>query len=222
MSDVRFSVPLKYRRGSQRGDERASVDSALRQLDYLGSLRPVEGSAMLDFGCGVKLSQALYERDSPQQVYVGLDVYGELIEHLQARLRDDPKYQYATVDFHNAMYNRQGRKMTPESELPIAPQSFDIITLFSVITHMAPEDAAAILHILRRYAAGHTLLLFSTFVDDTLDTDFVDEDSARPLLRARYRRAFIEGITRDAGWRIEALRPPLRGLIQHHFICYPA
>lgn len=94
--------------------------------------------------------------------------------------------------------------------------------MFSVITHMEPEDARAILQILRRYAGSDTLLLFSTFIDDAQHEDFVDENSERPLLRARYRRSFIEGITRDAGWRIEELRRPISGVIQHHLLCYPA
>lgn len=222
MNDVKLSIPLKFRRGSQRGNERASVDSALSQLDYLDGIRPIAGSTILDFGCGVKLTQGLYERDSPQRRYVGLDVYRQMIEYLQECLQDDPKYSYATVNFQNTMYNREGVRMTADSVLPIDDQHFDIITMFSVITHMEPEDARAILQILRRYAGSDTLLLFSTFIDDAQHEDFVDENSERPLLRARYRRSFIEGITRDAGWRIEELRRPISGVIQHHLLCYPA
>lgn len=222
MTDVKLSIPLKFRRGSQRENQRASVDSALAQLDYLDAIRPIAGSTILDYGCGVKLTQSLYERDSPQRLYVGLDVYRQMIEYMQERLQSDPKYSYATVNFQNSMYNPDGIRMTADSMLPIDDQHFDIITLFSVITHMQPEDVRAILQILRHYASNDTLLLFSTFIDDSQSEDFVDENSERPLLRARYRRSFIEGITHDAGWRIEALRRPISGVIQHHLLCYPA
>lgn len=218
---VKLSIPLRFRRGLLRGDERASVDSALQLLACVNEIVPLAGRKLLDFGCGVKLVQGLHELDYQLCKYTGVDVYREMIEHLRSQVID-PRFEFAALDFHNAMYNKAGRPMTADERLPIADDRFDVITMFSVITHMAPADTAATLSILRGYAADDARLVFSTFIDPNQPEDFVDKIPDRPLLNAFYRRSFIEQLVADAGWRILSLNHPVAQLIHHHYVCSPA
>lgn len=176
---------------------------------------------MLDFGCGVKLAQALYERDSPQALYVGLDVHAAMIAEMTRLLAGDPRYVFALVPFRNAMYNPTGEPMRPDCALPVPPGGYDLLTMFSVVTHMAPDDAFAILSILRRHAAEGGRLVFTCFVNPAQAQDFIDSDPERPLLRALYRKAFMEDLIGRAGWTIESYGRPIKGVMQHHYICAP-
>jgi SAM-dependent methyltransferase len=166
----------------------------------------------------VKLVQGLAERDDPHKKYVGLDVHSGLIEFLRANCSPD-KFEFATVDFYNKMYNRHGQKMAPGCRLPISDDTFDLLTMFSVITHMEPGDASAILNILGSYAHRDSKLLFSAFVDAQQEEEFVDKDPEKPLRHAYYRKDFLERIIAEAGWKIIEDRPRIRSVIQHHYIC---
>lgn len=219
--EVKFSVPERFRRGSLRTDERASVDSAHELLGIVGGIVPVGGRKILDFGCGVKLVQALLEQDYGHVRYAGVDVYAEMIDYLRSHV-NDPRFEFGTLNFHNAMYNKKGMPMTAESRLPIADDLFDIITMFSVITHMVPEDALATFRILRGYAAPGAKLIFSTFIDAAQTEDFIDKVPDRPLLNAFYRKEFLDGLIERGGWLIASFNKPVGSVIQHYYVCAPA
>ncbi|MBU1211492.1 MAG: class I SAM-dependent methyltransferase [Alphaproteobacteria bacterium] len=222
MATVKLSVPKKFRRGALRDDEAASLRSAFEIMKLVDAARPVAGARWLDFGCGVKMAQALCERDSPQALYAGLDVYTAMIDHMRKALAGDARYMFATVPFQNDMYNPKGDAMTPQSVLPLSGEPFDILTMFSVITHLAPHDTAAILEILRRYAAADGRLVFSCFVDAEQIKPFFDEVPDKPLLRARYRKSTMEDMIRAANWKIVEDVRAVPGVIQHRYVCAPA
>ncbi len=59
----------------------------------------------------------------------------------------------------------RGRPLSNETELPLPLQAFDVVSLFSVITHQSPDDAAFIFTLLRRHTAAEGRLLFTCFLD---------------------------------------------------------
>jgi SAM-dependent methyltransferase len=215
---VRFSVPLRFRRGSLREDERASVESGRALLSLIARFAPLEQAKILDFGCGVKLVQALLQDDCPIRKYLGVDVHGEMIEFLRANVRDK-RFEFGTLNFHNRMYNKSGEAMTTGSLLAISPDTFGILTMFSVVTHLEPGDTLAALGILRRYAAEGAKLIFSAFIDPGQKEEFIDTIPDRPLLNAVYRRDFLEDLIGKAGWQIESFNRPIASVIQHHYVC---
>src|SRR5262245_5543676 len=62
---------------------------------------------ILDFGCGVRFSQALINTNFSVGQYVGVDVYRPMIDFLQNSVRDD-RFSYIFVDSYHAMYNPAG------------------------------------------------------------------------------------------------------------------
>lgn len=221
-NDVAFSVPQLFRRGSLQNDERASVNSALKLLDFVRKHAKVEGARMLDFGCGVKVSQALRELGDPQELYFGFDVFTEMVDYLKETLKDNPKYDYDNVPFYNEMYNKNGEPMTADSTLPIKEASFDTALMFSVITHMVPEDSIATLSVLRRYMKPDGRLVFWAFADPDQEIDFFDENPKRPLLRAKYSSDYMVKIIEQTGWKIIDQRLRKREHTQTDYICTPA
>ena len=219
MSEVKLPIPLKFRRGSLRENEAKSLDSAIKLLDWVSKEKSIQGARILDFGCGVKISQALFQLDSPQQLYFGLDVYEEMVQYLKDALSDYPNYAFESVNFWNEMYNQDGEVMTRDSILPVGDGKFDILMMFSVITHMNPKDSDAVLGILRRYAARDSKLFFWAFADEAQSEDFIDYDPRRPLLRAKYRRSFLESIIADTGWKIERAVEIVRNHKKVRYVC---
>jgi hypothetical protein len=124
---------------------------------------------LLDFGCGVKFTQALINHSLPIKKYVGIDVDREMIDFLRANVHD-PRFEYFHIDAGNDMYNPGGKVLSEQTELPIEGRSFDVICLFSVFTHLAPQDYRTILKLMRRHVKPDDGRLFYTlFIDERTD-----------------------------------------------------
>jgi SAM-dependent methyltransferase len=153
---------------SARGNEAWERESALWLLERMcerigrGDLGDTE---VLDMGCGVKFTKALLNEGLPIKRYVGIDVYREMIEHLDGDV-DDPRFEYFHVDVKNDLYNPSGEPLTEEFRLPLSDQRFDLICLFSVFTHLPPDDYRAMLKVLRRHVRPDGRLFFTLYVNE--------------------------------------------------------
>jgi SAM-dependent methyltransferase len=241
-----LKIPRQFSR-SAKTDEEWARRSALWQLgfvrDRLG-LPDLADVAVLDVGCGVKLTAALIEEDIPIGRYVGVDVYREMIEFLDAEV-EDPRFGYHHVEFHNELYNPDGTPMTSASRLPVEENAFDVIWLFSVFTHLAPHDFRTMLRVLRPHARDDGRLLFSLYLDEvtpgghgftdavhqklalngatpapTLD-GFMDVFPEHPLRVALYSRRLALELIADTGWDVVEVNDP-GPFIQHSIVCAPA
>ena len=215
-------VPADLRRGAAKGDELLQVEQGVRLLglvrDRLG-LGTLAASRILDVGCGTKLAQAILNREVPVGHYAGLDVYREMIDFLRSEVKD-PRLEFHHVDFHNEMYNPGGKKMSPEDRLPVGEQLFDVLVLFSVFTHLAPDDYRSMLQVLRKHVAPDGRLLFTLFIDPLPVSDFRDAVPGKPLLWAYYSEPYARELIAGTGWEPLELHPP-GDETQHYFICRP-
>ncbi len=242
-SAPRIKIPDRLRRGNRKTDERESVDSGRDLIAYMTKVLGKEtlaDSRILDVGCGTKFTQAFIDYDIPVGEYVGLDVYRDMIEYLDRAVTDD-RFSYRHMDIHNAMYNPQGQKLTTQTQLPLQKSHFDIISLFSVFTHIEPEDYHNMLCVLRPHIKASGKIIFSVFIEeltgngyglyeqlaaDSRDTwqpsglDFHDASPDKPLRWAIYSKEHALRLIDDTGWKIEKLHLP-NELVQHHFVCTP-
>lgn len=145
-----------------------------------------------------------------------------MIDFLAQATQEDPRYLFQAVDFQNDMYNPDGRPLDGQKGLGLMPPGYDLLTMFSVVTHMTPQDTRSTLTALRQHAAADAVLIFSAFIDEDQTEDFVDTNPKHRLLYAYYRRDFLEAIVSETGWRIERFSDRIRGLVQSHYICRPA
>lgn len=236
-------VPVQFRRDARRGDQEASIQAAVWLLEHMCSHVGVEDlgqTEMLDVGCGVRFTQALLHHSLPIRRYVGVDVYRAMIEYLQKAV-DDPRFEYHHINSHNEMYNPEGEPLTADTEIPVGPSRFDLLSLISVFTHLAPHDYANMLRVLRRYVRPDGRLFFSLYIDELtegghglmdgfardwgesvagrVDT-FHDMNQKKPLAWAVYSERYARELIEGTGWRVETLSPP-EPFIQHHFVCAP-
>ena len=248
MSTDVLRVPQELRRGGKLYDEEIAEDYAAKIIDLVASYAGVpdlRDLSVLDFGCGYRLAQTLLRRSLPIGRYAGVDVYRELMEYLQANVRE-PNFEFHAFDLHNEMYNPDGQMLSADLQLPVREASFDMICLFSVFTHLAPHDYAPMLKMLRRYVKPGGKLLYSLFVYETTPgglgfidkisaglnlkpehienwegpPDFRDWDPKQPLKWAIYSRKHALELVEGTGWEVEALNDPLE-FIQHQMVCRP-
>lgn len=160
-------VPGRLRRGARR-DEQESIDSVPwlveHMCEHLG-IPDLAETEVLDVGCGVKFTQAFLGRGIPVKRYVGVDVYREMIDFLRSTV-EDPRFEYHHLNAHNELYNPDGEVLTADTPWPIDGETFDLVCLFSVFTHLAPHDYVTMLRILRRYARSSTRLFFTLYIDE--------------------------------------------------------
>jgi SAM-dependent methyltransferase len=247
-----LDVPMKFHRGALKNPE-ATMESAVFLLRYMcGRLGVSDLSQqdVLDVGCGTKFTQALLNEGLPIKSYVGVDVYREMIHFLRENV-SDPRFEYHHIDVHNDLYNPDAAPMTEHADLGVGDRTFDVICLFSVFTHLAPDDYVTMLRLLRRYVRPDGRLIYTLFIDELTDgghgfidrverglhardgsrphaTDeardvrpFVDVYPDRPLLCAMYSREYAFELIEGTGWAPIELLPP-NEFAQHHFICAPA
>jgi SAM-dependent methyltransferase len=192
----------------------------LERLKERLSLTTLANTTLLDFGCGVRFSQALVNLRIPIGRYVGVDCYAEMIEFLRAEV-GDRRFSYHVLDARNPYYNPGGQPLSPATALPVVERDFDVITLFSVITHQYPQDSEAIFTVLRRHVATEGRLFFTCFLDPALD-GFEDRSPERNARRCFYGPDYLVSLVERCGWRVVSRAPGEAPLIGDSFLLRPS
>lgn len=175
---------------------------------------------VLDFGCGVRFTQAIINTGFPIGRYFGVDVYRPMIEFLQHNVRDS-RFAYYCLDARHPTYNRRGKALTPDTVLPIGEHDFDIACMFSVITHQYPGDSRSIFSMLRRHVRPGGHLFFTCFLDDSI-AEFEDRSRKRDGGKVFYNPDFLTGLVESCGWRQVCMAPSVGPLVGQSFVCRPA
>ena len=118
-------------------DFKAEGEGTRRHLIEECGLRPDE--AVLDVGCGIG-------RDAVPLIghvrsYDGFDIMPEAIRWCQKNITPrHPNFRFRLADVRNDRYNPKGTQKASEYRFPYEDDSFDLVFLLSVFTHMLPRD----------------------------------------------------------------------------------
>jgi SAM-dependent methyltransferase len=163
------------------------------------SRRDLDGVEILDVGCGTKIVKTLLDNALPVGRYVGVDVSDAVVDWLNANVSDH-RFEFHHLDARNDLYNPTGMPLGEFQQLPVGENHFDLICLFSVFTHLAPDDYVAMLRLLRRHAKEDARLLFSLFITD-------------PAQPSGWARALEAGLASDDPAVVEQVKSALaRGM----------
>jgi SAM-dependent methyltransferase len=136
-------------------------DALLATLERRAALG--ESSRVLDVGCGYgRLAHALLRRGFAGR-YLGVDVLEPHIEWCAANLADGG-VEFRRVDIRNERYNPAGTR--DPGELDLGGERFDVVALFSVFTHMWPNDVSAYLRLIDAALAPQGRALATFFLLD--------------------------------------------------------
>jgi len=174
---------------------------------------------VLDFGCGVRFSQAIINTKLPFGRYVGVDVYEEMIQFLRRRVRD-PRFEFVFLNIYHPLYHPKGALLSPDTALPIEATDFDVACMFSVITHQQPQDSKSIFSILRRHVAPAGHLFFTCFLDDSIP-DFADCSPEQNGGRCFYNPEYLTELVESCGWQFVVQAPSEGPIIGDSFVFRP-
>jgi SAM-dependent methyltransferase len=221
-----FVVPDKFNRNAANVVAMGPpADTGLWLIKYMCErieIPDLAGLDVLDFGCGVRFADSIVNRVVPLKSYIGIDVYQEMIDFLSSNVTDS-RLSFFHLNARNPTYNKDGVPLERDTTRPIGDRLFDVICMFSVITHQLPEDAGAIFAILRRYVKAHGRLFFSASVEEG-DFGYRENVPESPTALSIYSPDLLRELLETSGWRILSIAPRnLRGLpILHSLLCAPA
>lgn len=112
----------------------------VRDLQEYCHLQPNE--KILDVGCGIgRVAIPLTQYLSAQGSYEGFDIVPPGIAWCQKKITPRyPNFRFQLADVYNKGYNRKGKQQSTTYKFPYPDQSFDVVFLTSVFTHMLPQD----------------------------------------------------------------------------------
>ena len=99
---------------------------------------------VLDIGCGSgRMARHFLDHIEPPGRYVGMDIQKPFIEWCNEHLGGaNGAFEFHHQDIYNGSYNLEGETKASEYRFPFEDGSFDAVILYSVFTHLLPEDAA--------------------------------------------------------------------------------
>jgi SAM-dependent methyltransferase len=122
-------------------------------LGYFIQLADMEPDAhVLDVGCGFgRVAYTLAHYLAPSARYEGFDTMGHLIEWAQQSISTKfPNFTFRKADIFNRCYNPNGAFKAVDYRFPYEEESFDLIFLTSVFTHMQGAEVRHYLDEIRR------------------------------------------------------------------------
>jgi len=116
----------------------------------LAGLKP--DAHVLDVGCGFgRAAYTLAHYLAPSARYEGFDIMGQLIEWAQQSISTKfPNFAFRKADIFNKFYNPDGVFKAVDFRFPYKEESFDLIFLTSVFTHMRGAEVRHYLDEIRR------------------------------------------------------------------------
>ncbi|WP_319781096.1 methyltransferase domain-containing protein [Maridesulfovibrio sp.] len=104
------------------------------------NLQPHE--KVLDIGCGIgRLAFPLLEYLSEEGGYDGFDTFPVGVKWCSENITPEfPNFRFQLVDIYSSTYNPYAQTKAADFVFPYEDNSFDLIMLNSVFTHMMPDD----------------------------------------------------------------------------------
>jgi len=128
-----------------------------------GHLLPT--AAILDVGCGNgAVARALTRFLTPPGRYEGVDVNETTIAWLQEHYRAYPHFHFGHADVSNSLYNAEGITKAARYRFPFPDESFDLVLLKSVFTHMLPAEVDSYMREISRVLRKHGRSVITYFL----------------------------------------------------------
>jgi SAM-dependent methyltransferase len=181
----------------------------LRELKFIGALRP--GDRVLDVGCGCgRFARQLI--GEPIASYTGFDRHRGMVEwcqrEIQARV---PGFTFLFFDLKSAYDGKDGCVGTVDAarfRFPFAAESFDFVLLASVFTHMPLDECRHYLRELHRTLHPDGRIVLSAFF--SAGAAFVDD------INFYFEPQAFDDAMREAGFCFDRFADPMFGA-QHNW-----
>ncbi len=189
------------------GDYREIGDEFFKYfVDFCG-LSP--NHRVLDVGCGIGRMAVPLTTYLTSGSYEGFDIVRDGIKWSTKTITSRyPNFQFQLAGIYNKVYNPSGRVSAVEYRFPYEDNSFDLVFLTSVATHMMPADLEHYISEISRVLkpGGQTLITF-----------FLLDEEAR-LLMKQHRSSVDFSFRGDGYWTMSATSPEQAVAFEEQYI----
>lgn len=128
--------------GPETGTEYLRVGQVVRDAILKETDLSPTGS-VLDVGSGSgRMARHFIDYIEPPGRYVGMDIQKSFVDWCSENITPvNGAFEFYHQDIYNGGYNPEGKVKASEYRFPFEDESFDAIILYSVFTHLLPEDA---------------------------------------------------------------------------------
>ncbi|GAB4369230.1 MAG: hypothetical protein Kow0042_10840 [Calditrichia bacterium] len=198
--------------GDDFRDDAYFVETANAEADRLIKYAGMNSnSRVLDVGCGYgRLPLGIINRLGEIALYQGVDVDRNAIQWCKKYIeRNHPNYKFLKIDVKNPRYNPKGKLNSSAFRFPFDDDSFDIIFLFSVFSHMVIEDIQKYLIEFNRLLSPKGKIFLTAFVEENVPDMSINPEGYRrekwkgPLHCVRYNKNYLEAAFSESGFVIE-------------------
>ena len=157
------------------GDYLGISNAFLGFFIQLAGLKP--DAHVLDVGCGFgRVAYTLAHYLAPSARYEGFDIIGQLIEWAQQSISPKfPNFTFRKADIFNKFYNPNGVLKAVDYRFPYEDDSFDLIFLTSVFTHLQGAEVRHYLDEIRRVLRPGGKCLTTCFLLDAVSEKLIRE-----------------------------------------------
>lgn len=198
--------------GKNFQDDEVYLASARKEADRLvADLGVTEETSLLDVGSGPgRLAIGIRDRVGDVRRYCGVDVNEDSArwgwQYITAK---HPNFLFLHIDVENTRYNPDGAASDSDFAFPFGDGEFDLITLYSVFTHMLTDGVRTYLKEFDRILRPDGRIFLTAFLEDNVPD--VEENPEGYLGRewkgalhcVRYEREFFEGLLDEAGFKLD-------------------
>lgn len=158
----------------------------------LGRVKPTH--IILDVGSGIgRKTLPLTRYLAPGGRYEGLDVNKVGTDWCTTRItKRFPNFQFQHIDLYSKHYNPGGKCKPSEYRFPFDDQTFDLVILESVFTHMLPDDVDHYLAEIARVMKPGGRSMITYFLLDEVSLPRIDAGRGDLLFRHQYGPCRIE------------------------------
>lgn len=214
-------VPPKGKIFTGQGNFVADGNKMLQDIISTCTLKPEHH--ILDIGCGIgRLARPLTEFLNNDGSYQGFDIVNDGIKWCKKHYKKYPNFSFTHVPLTNDLYNLNSKHEAARFIFPYENQSFDLIILTSVFTHMQPDEVNNYMHEISRVLkpGGHCFATFfiinndsQSYLDNTPEPffpyrygDYFLHDQRVKNANIAYRISFVEKLAESAGISIKQFK----------------
>ena len=188
-------------------DNNTYLQSGLEQIATLRRFNLLDdASTILDFGCGQgRLANSLLYAKASLGKYVGVDTQKWPVKWCKRFIqRRNQGFQFQHLPAYNARYNTEAKAL---KSLPFKAQTFDLIFLNSVFSHMLSSDIDFYLREFYRVVKPGKALYLTAFIEENVPPETENPSGYfggghQPLTRVRYEKQYFMNLIEKNGWEV--------------------
>lgn len=170
--------PRRIRSDVGDGDFKAIGNEYLKIFIDICNLKPNE--KVLDVGCGIgRIAVPLTRFLNKDGRYDGFDIVRSSIDWCRTNISPKyPNFRFRFADIFNKRYNPNGRLHAEKYKFPYEDESFDLVFLTSVFTHMLPQSVENYLSEISRVLRKDGRCLITYFLMNAESSKLIQENQS--------------------------------------------